>query len=380
MTRPSARGLFPVAAALLLLLGSPGTGRSQTPDTRGPSPPSATEPETPASPAVEEPSDEGNEKGARASTESQEASNRNPCDVPSDPDEALLDRMRRGVFETVCGSAQWFDEFFGDRRFDEEARKTHGRLRLLTVYDEFEGFDAKIRLRAEVNFPNLDRRVNAFLGREDEEEFLRGDDTAFGEFLPDFFREAEDQDWLLGLGYSPVGTARQKFELDAGVEVRTPLEPFVRGQYRRYWVFGGQHLVRFRESVYWRNQRGVGTSGSLDVERVVGTNKLLRWEGRASIDEATEGVEWRSAVILYQGFGEDKALAYRFAWDGETDHDVPVRRFGPQVTYRQQMFREWFYGEIVAGVTWPKEEIGQDRDASFNIGFGAEIRFGNEPD
>ena len=298
-----------------------------------------------------------------------------PCRVPSAPDDEWLDKLRRGVFETVCGSARWFDQFFGDQRFDVEARNTRGHLRLLTVYDELEGFDAKVRLRAHVNLPNLDRRVNAFLGREDEDEYLRGDDHTFAEFLPDFFRDADDQDWLLGLGYSPVGSARQKFDLDAGVKVRFPLEPFVRGRYRRHWVLGEQHLVRFRETVYWRNQRGLGTSAGVDVERVVGENKLLRWEGHGTMDESTAGMEWRTGVILFQGLGNDRALAYRFAWDGETDHQVPVRSYGPQVTYRQQMFREWFFGEIVAGVTWPKEEIGQERDASFNVGFGAEIRF-----
>lgn len=361
---------FSVATLLVASLASmPASASEQTSDS--PSPPSG-EATAESSPIEEE--------EARESSELADETAESPCKVPAEPGDAWLDKVRDEVFETVCGTARWFDGFFGDRRFDAEAQRTHGRLRLLTLYDEFEGFDAKLRLRAEVSFPNLDQRVKAFLGREDEDQFLRGDDTTYGQFLPDFFRETEEQEWLLGLGYSPVGTARHKFDLDGGVKLRSPLEPFVRGRYRKYWVVGTKHLLRFRETIYWRNQRGVGTSANVDIERVIGENKLLRWEGRGSIDEATEGVEWRSSIILYQGFGEDRALAYRFAWDGETDHDVPVRRFGPQVTFRQRMFREWFFGEIVTGVTWPKDEIDQTREAAFNIGFGFEISFGNQPD
>ncbi|MDX1631253.1 MAG: hypothetical protein R3234_05295 [Thermoanaerobaculia bacterium] len=301
-----------------------------------------------------------------------------PCEVPSMRDEEWLDRMRRGVYETVCGSARWFDSFFGEQRFDREAQRLHGRLRVRAIHDDFEGFDQDVSLRANVDFPNLDRRVNAFLGREDEEDFFRGRSEEF-DLLPEFFRQADEREWLLGFGYSPVGGAREKFDIDGGIEVHFPLEPFVRGRYRRYWVFGDRHLVRFRETVFWRNQKGFGNTTGLEAERILGPEMLVRWGGRGTIDQSTEGVEWETGITLYHALNRDNALAYFLGANGETDADVPLREYGGRITYRRRMFREWFFGEILAGITWPREELYQERDTAFHVGFGFEIQFGNEP-
>lgn len=302
----------------------------------------------------------------------------NPCQISPDSEEEWIDRMRRGVFETVCGSARWFDSFFGELAFDREARRTHGRLRVRAIHDEFEGFDTDVSLRARVRFPNLDERLNAFLGREDEEDFFRGRDEELN-LLPDFFRQADEREWLVGLGYSPVGRAREKFDIDGGIEVRFPLEPFVRGRYRRYWVVDDKHLLRLRETVFWRNQRGLGNTTGLDAERILGPELLLRWGGRGTIDQATEGVEWDTGITLFHALNRDNAFSYFIGASGETDAEVPLQEYGGRITYRRRMFREWLFGEVLAGITWPREESHRERDMAFHLGFGIEIQFGIEP-
>lgn len=316
--------------------------------------------------------EESDETGA-----SPESVERNPCEVVTAGDEARLDKFRREVFESVCESAAWFDSFFGSRRFDQEARQTHGRVGARLVFDEHEGIELDGTLKVKVDFPNLDHRVNAFLGREDEGDFLAGTESEL-DFLPTFFEREGGQEWLLGLGYRPVGGDRSSLDFDVGVDIETPLDPFVRARYRRYWPIGDDYLLRAQQSVYWTNQRDVGTGTRVDLEKPIGSRTLARWAGNVVHDSETEGADWDTGVTLYHGFNEDRAIAWFVGIDGETGRQVPIKDYGTRFIYRQRMLREWFFGELITGVTWPRDHLDEQRELAWHFGFGFEIQFSGE--
>lgn len=306
-----------------------------------------------------------------------EAASKNPCKVQTAGEEERLDKIRREVFEKVCESAAWFDGFFGNLRFDEEARQTHGRLGAQLIWDEHEGIEADGLLKVRVDFPNLDHRLNAFLGREDADDFLAGAEDNL-DFLPTFFEREGGQEWLLGLGYRPVSGDRSSLDFDVGVDFDTPVDPFVRARYRHYWLLGDDFLLRARQTVYWTNQKDVGTGTRLDLERPIGTRTLTRWATSLLHDSETEGVDWDSGITIYHGFSPDRAISWFVGIDGETGREVPLESYGTRFTYRQRMLREWFFGELITGVTWPRDTLEQERELAFHIGFGFEIQFSGE--
>ncbi len=300
----------------------------------------------------------------------------NPC-RPDGEGGAWIDIVQRGIFRSVCSSARWFDGFFGDARFDQEAERTWGRLSVDAIHDEHEGFDGKVRFKAEVSFPNFDRRINAFFGREEEEVFVSGRNEGI-EGLPELFRDDVDRDWLVGLGYRPVrgsGTSN-RIDLRVGVRVRFPLEPFVQGRFRRHWFLSDTRLFRFRNTLFWRNQRGFGNTVSLDFEEILARPVLVRWNGAATFSESTDGVDWTTGITLYHSIGDLEAFSHTFYVEGETDAEVGLERFGVRTIYRRQMLREWFFGELIGGVNFPRNP-GEDRVTSWELGFGFEIRYGS---
>lgn len=300
-----------------------------------------------------------------------------PCRVQRTPDEERIDQYRREIFETVCETAARFDSFFGNLRFDEEARRTHGRAALRLVWDEYEGYELDGELDVNVDFPNLDHRVNAFLGRENRDDFVAGVEDELG-FLPAFFEREGRQEWLVGLGYRPVSSDRSSVDVDVGVEADTPLDPFVRTRGRYYWLMGNDTLLRARQTFYWTNQKGYGSGTRLDFERPLGERTLARWTGNVVFDDGTEGADWDSGITFYHGFSRDRAVSWFIGIDGETEKPVSIEDYGTRFTYRQRMLREWFFGEVVTGLTWPREDLDEEREMSFHIGFGFEIQFSGE--
>ncbi|MGE0641922.1 MAG: hypothetical protein AB7G12_13930 [Thermoanaerobaculia bacterium] len=300
----------------------------------------------------------------------------NPCHSPRDPDEPLVDSAQRRLYETICGASLWFDGLFGERRNIASAQNTSGRLEISVLNSEYEGTKVRFRGNVRFDFPNLDRRWNAFLGRDDEADFIR--DRSEGLALRSQFLDFADENrWLAGLGYSLPGTYKKRTDFRVGGKLGTEPEIFVQGRHRRNYLINANNLFHFRETIFWTNRDGFGSTTSLDYDHVVNRAMLLRWGNIGTVSEATDGLSWRSALLLYHSLGNARALAYEVFLRGETAYEVPLKEWGARTIYRQPLLhRDWLAGELVLGYSWPRFEVEDDRNGSLTVGLGLEILVG----
>jgi hypothetical protein len=329
-------------------------------------------------PGPEISSDAGTDVDGDGKMSSSEELGIDPCAVPEDPRKAWVDRMRRGVFWTVCSTSRWFDGFYGDTNDYRDYRSSYGRLGIAVGYDEQRGSpDLDSRFKARFSFPNLERRIDAFVGRVDEQDFVEGRNEDFGA-LPRLFAET-DTEWLLGLGYSPARDAKSRFDVDGGVRLDFPMDPFLRARWRTHHPLGAERLVRFSQTGFWRRSLGTGTTSQLDVERSLGPSLLSRWRTVGTVAERIDGLDWRTSLTLYHLIFETSAFAYQVEGKGETDADIPLTDLSVGIVYRQRMWREWFFLELRGRVHWPKQEEHEERQAETGFAIGFEILFGDHP-
>lgn len=302
-----------------------------------------------------------------------------PCSRSSDPDQPLIDEAQRKLYETLCGAALWFDGLFGERngRTITSAKNTSGRLEISGLNSDYDGTKLRVRGNVRFDFPNLDRRLNAFIGRDDQDDFIR--DRSEGLALRSQFIDFADQNrWLAGLGYSLPGTYREKVDFRVGGKLGSEPEIFAQGRYRRNFLIDKRNLFHFRETMFWTNRDGFGSTTSFDYDHVVKRTMLLRWGSIGTVSESTDGFEWRSALLLYQSLRADgQALAYETFIRGETANEVPLTEWGARMIYRQPLLRrDWLAGEVVLGYSWPRYELEDARDGSLTVGLGLEILVG----
>jgi hypothetical protein len=300
------------------------------------------------------------------------------CRQRAPEEEALLDESRRRISETFCTATLWFDGLFGGQPDVRNARSVSGRVELTTLYTEADGFQPKARLRLNYDLPTLKHRVSLFLGRDEGREFERDRQEGFAIRSSVFGLETEDR-WLAGLGYAPPGKWAERVDFRIGGNLGTQPEAFVQGRLRRNVFVGERNVWRLRETVFYTNRDGFGSTSSIDFDRVLTRNLLFRWGNVGTFSEATTGFDWRSAVLLYQNLGSAQAIAYELFLRGATDLDVAVREYGGRAIYRRPVFRRWLYGELVGGYTWPRESADRPREGSAMVGIGAELLFGRQP-
>lgn len=306
-----------------------------------------------------------------------EPSLRDLCRAGTPEEDNLLDTSRRKLEETFCGATLWFDGLFGERNL-ENARAVSGRVEVSTIYTEADGTRPRARLRLKYDLPNLDRRINLFLGRDDGDDFVQGRQEGFAIRSSVFGLETQDR-WLAGLGYSPPGRWKERLDFRAGGRLSTAPEAFVQGRLRRNVFVGDRAVWRLRETVFYENRDGFGSTSSADFDYVLRQTLLFHWGAVGTVSEATDGLDWRSATLLYQNLGSRSALAYELFLRAETGNEVAVREYGARAVYRRPLNREWFYGELIGGYTWPRESIDEKREGSALIGLGVELLFGRDP-
>ena len=329
----------------------------------------AAAPEDPAAVEEADPSEAAAEHGS-------EHSLRGLCHQPHG--EGFVDESRRILEETFCGATLWFDGLFGGEADLGNARAVSGRVELSALHTEFEGEDYHGRLRLNYDLPNLERRVRLFLGRDDDEDFVTDRPEGLAIRSSVFGLEREEE-WLAGLGYRPPGRWLSKTDVRVGGKVKSAPEVFVQWRYRQNVFLGEDNVWRLRETVFYENRDGFGSTSSIDVDRVVRRDLLMRWANVGTISEATEGLEWRSAALLYKNLFGTRAIAGELFVRGATDAEVKMREYGTRFVYREPLGRPYLFGEVIVGYSWPRYERDEPRDGSAMFGFGLELLFGRDP-
>lgn len=300
-----------------------------------------------------------------------------PCRTQRPEDEAFVDDTQAVLEETGCRAAMWLDGLFGDDANVEAARRTHGYVDTSLSYSQFEGTNLRTRLRVRFELPNLKERTSAFFGLEDEDSFVR--DRAEGFALRSQFPRIDDrEEWLAGLGYKLPDSERLQTDIKVGASNLRDPRAFIRARLH-YNIYADElNLVYLRASPFWRTRDGVGVTTGLDYNRILLPQLLLRASQVGTVSESTEGMDWLSALILYQNLRDERAIAYQLFARGDTGAPEPLYEYGTRATYRHPLLPRKLYAEGIVGYSWPRSDPDEKRRGSYEVGIGLELPFGQE--
>ena len=299
------------------------------------------------------------------------AEDADPVEVTKEP---WIDRAHDGVFNAVWRSAMRMDRWFGSTADETAYLQTSGSIAPALLYDEFDGFQPRFRFQVDVPLPQINERFHAFIGRVNRDEYVTERRPGSGAFARQY-GPVEDDETLFGIRYREPRQGG-RFEADAGLRIRSPLDPFVKGSYRFDKGTSETTLFSFRETVFWQNSEKFGFTSRVDIEKVFQNMWLLRWTGSGTISERTEGVRGYTALTALKGLPNRKALCAELFTEGEFDADVPLGDYGVKLAYRKSVKRDWLVLETRLSLTFPKDHPWETRDATWGIGVGLEMFFG----
>ena len=289
-----------------------------------------------------------------------------------------LDWTRDWLYRSVCGSAYWFDSFFGEERFDDAARGLRGHAFLVAERRQGHGLKFKPGLRVRVPFPNLSRRFDLFFDRDDEQTTIEGRNDALNNAaLADTSLPGGEQSSQVGLAYRVWQEIDELLNFRVGVRLRSAqLHPFVQGRYRKDFGKTDTTQWHFTETIFWRRSDGFGQTTAVDFDAALTPTVLFRWFNNATLSEATDAFAWQTGVSLYKNLGDARAVQGLLTAVGETGSPVAVGNYEIRASYRQTLGRPWLLGELFTGVDWPRAVDDAQRRRETFSGMRLEIHFG----
>ena len=287
-----------------------------------------------------------------------------------------LDRAHLWLFNSVWRSARSIDSWFGPEEPVTPYQQAQGSIAPALLWDEFDGFQPKLRFNVDLPLPRLNERFSAFIGRVNRDEYVTERDIASGAFPSQIGRVEEDQT-IFGLRYrSPKEGAH--FESDVGVRLRFPVDPFVKGSYVFQHGDSASTLFMLRETAFWQNSEGLGFTSRFDVERLINMQWLVSGTLSGTISQESMGPKGYTAITVLRGFPNRRAFAAQVFSRGEVKAPVPLQDYGIKLAYRKSVMRDWLILEVRTSLTWPKDKPTQERNSNIGVGIGFEAFFGTD--
>lgn len=284
--------------------------------------------------------------------------------------EDFVDTTRRKVREFAHRLAEEVNDWFGDKPFADGGKVSHGRLGIRASWREDDGSSTSVRFRARFDLPNLKDKAYVFFGQENERELISDQPETFSreqQLLRE--RRSADQTGFLGLGFN------LRDYVDLRVGVRGGIKPYAQARYRRSWALSASNSAEFRETVFWRASDGLGSTTAINLEHAYSPSLALKWQNAATITKETDGFAWSSSIGMFKTFGDTRLLSLEALASGETGAETDVGEYGIRLKWLQPVYRDWLLAEFIVGHFWPRGHEDRERDRSWAVGAGLEMRF-----
>jgi len=171
---------------------------------------------------------------------------------------------------------RWVDGLFGeDKEFD--STNFRGKLIVGLVDEEREKLDFKLRIRLKADLPNMSKRFKAFIGRIEDDEFIRENSNKGDSLLEQdtISRDSGDDEasWLIGLGYKRFPD--RGFSYSVGGKFSSGFKPYAKIKHRYLTQLKSPHYLAFNQLAYIQKDDGYGFSTSYDYSYELSDGKPL---------------------------------------------------------------------------------------------------------
>ncbi len=314
--------------------------------------------------------------------------NKDHVNTADDPDDCVqesasehwLDKTRANTFTGMCKTVRWFDHLFGDEHeFNDEG--FGGKVRIGFKHSERDGFNERLRLRIKSKLPNVSSRLNAFIGRVDEDAYISNSKRGHSDdiVVSELKKQNQDDEWLIGLGYSNPKSLKKGFDYSLGMKISSGLNPYTKIRYHYNFTMPQGHYSQASQTLFWRRDDGYGTTTNLDYFYELAENDLLKLAGSLTHTQHDEQWEGYVSATWFHRLARERGISAKaYIHTEEKNKASKVPDYGVSLSYRRPIFREWLYLETGINYQWYIDDIGMPREGSFGVGLQFEMVLGKQ--
>jgi len=270
--------------------------------------------------------------------------------------EIWVDRLRAGTHTRLCNTASWVDGLFGEEhQFD--GRNFRGKISVGYKHDEIEGFDPRLRVRIRTKLPNVSSRLNAFIGRVEEDSYISNTEVNEDRLNNVGLRSTNDEDseWLVGLGYRTPTKDNNGWDFSVGAKISSGFSPYAKMTHRYLFETSDDSFWKTNQTVFWRENEGFGVSSNADYTLLLTDDDITVLHGSVKYTEEAEQWEWFTDATWHHSLSDKRGISSSVYMRGEEESVVSIPEFGMTLTYIRPVLRDWLYMEAGVDLRWEKD-------------------------
>ena len=325
--------------------------------------------EAPAIETTREP--EGTEAPPAAGTDTPPAAEAAAAASPVAAGQNVLESTRRSARSVTEWLARGVDSWFGPVPFDDGGKVTDGRFSVGFFKRQDLNTDIDIRFNAHLRLPNVERRAYLFVGRDVRRDVVRDTPESLLSQQRLLTGVPTERSFLAGLGLSVLDAIDFRIGLGGGAK------PYAQARYDHTWTPAPDHLVDFRETLFWTNDDGFGSTTALSYEHVLSPTLVLRWLNAATITQQSRNFEYSNSLGTHKSLGEGRLLSFEavFNGTGTETRGGGLSDFGLLARWEQPIYKTWMFGEIIGGHYWPRPDESSPRGRAWAVGGALKMHF-----
>jgi hypothetical protein len=263
-----------------------------------------------------------------------------------------LDARRNYVSKEFVTFVSNIDRFFGDDRNYLETNKSVIQLDLTKVSGYGGRRNPVFSGRAKLDMPSAEKRLH-LLFESDPEKNITGE-TPQGQ--PVVQNQVETPDKLaVGAGYVKEKKTLWYFSTDAGIQIHTPVEPFVRAR-GSYSFPLEQWRMKLAETLFWFSTIGTGATTQLDIEHILSRPVLFRAASIATWLRDKQNFDLNQSFSIYHTLNDRSAVLYQASAIGVSNPQVQATEYILSMLYRYRLRQKWIYMELSPQLHFPKAD------------------------
>lgn len=264
-------------------------------------------------------------------------------------DQTWTDKKQKSIRNWVDRTANKMDSWFGETDPKKPATAT---LRVLVDnrWDEHDGYDISPRIRGKIKLPTLENRLSVVFGDDSLDDELENNiaiSNPNAEADPDKKfngKSARDDNSSIALRWSQTAK-KLPFDVDADLGIRSGNDIYARLKAEKDWDLGDDFYFH-AEQIY---RYGIDSKNylrtNLELTHARPDQPFLSNQFNVTYaDEQDDDLTWNNRTYRQHQFFKGNRFNYGIYTGGYyNESDLRLNSWGPFVSWRQPVLREWFF-------------------------------------
>lgn len=264
----------------------------------------------------------------------------------------MLD-TRNSWSEWVADTGSRMDSFFAGKQTQNFSNTSFFRVRMGPTFKK-EGdldFDPDIKFR--FNLPLTKEKYRLIIENDPEEGKSLSDKTS--ERI-EGLNNAKKNDTTGTLRVINEVNQSWTFSHDLGIRFRIPPDPFVRSRATREWQLNEEWNASVLAGLYYFLNDDLGANLITNFDRSLTPALFFRQTFETQWIRESDKFEHAITANLFYELDSSRVLRYRLGVLAETHQHKPVSSYYYEMTYREKLYRDWLFYEVIPVLAFPRDD------------------------